>query len=108
MSAPEAREAAPLFAALGDPTRLELLGRLGAGAPMSIAALSRDAPVSRQAMTKHLDVLLVAGLVTCERRGRERVWRAEPARLEEARAHLQRIAAQWDDALERLRRFVEE
>lgn len=103
-----AAEAAPLFAALGDPTRLDLLTRLGAGEPLSTAALSRPAPVSRQAITKHLELLLEAGLVRSERRGRERVWRLAPGRLEEARRSLDRISAQWDAALGRLRDFVED
>jgi len=97
-----------LFAALGDPTRLGLLLRLGAEGPLSITALSRDAAVSRQAITKHLEALAGAGLASSFRRGRERLWRFEPGRLEEARLQLDRLSRQWDEALGRLKLFVEE
>ncbi|MEM7199558.1 MAG: metalloregulator ArsR/SmtB family transcription factor [Planctomycetota bacterium] len=105
---PKVDRAAPLFAALGDPTRLGLVVRLASGGPVSISALSATASVSRQAVSKHLRVLADAGLVSGERRGREHVWRLRPERLEDARASLDRIEAQWDAALERLRRFVED
>ena len=101
------REAAPLFAALGDETRLRLLARLSANGPESISRLAEDAPVSRQAITKHLGVLSRAGFVRGRRRGRERFWQLRPARLDDARVHLEWIARQWDDTLERLRKFVE-
>jgi len=103
----QVRDAAPLFAALGDATRLQVLMRLSSGGPGSIASLSENAAVSRQAIKKHLDVLSAAGLVHGERKGREHVWRLEPRRLSDARTHLDRIARQWDDALGRLQRFLE-
>src|SRR5712692_4765663 len=93
--------AAPVFAALGDQTRLRLVARLCAGGPMSIARLTSGADVTRQAVTKHLHVLAGAGLVHGFRQGRERVWELEPAQLEEARRLLARISGQWDDALAR-------
>ena len=102
------RDAAPLFAALGDETRLGLILRLSSGGPGSITQLSAKAAVSRQAITKHLRVLADAGLVRSTRRGREQVWDLEPRRLVDAHAYLDRISAQWDAALERLKRFVEE
>jgi DNA-binding transcriptional ArsR family regulator len=98
---------APLFAALGDETRLSLLARLSAGGPESIARLSASSPVSRQAVTKHLEVLASAGLARSSRRGRERVWQLEPKRLAEAHEALDDISAQWDAALARLKAFVE-
>ena len=101
------RDAAPLFAALGDETRLRLLIRLSSGGPGSITQLSAKSAVTRQAITKHLRVLADAGLVRSSRRGRERVWDLEPKRLEDAHAYLERISKQWDDALGRLRQFVE-
>ena len=106
-TAAQVRDAAPLFAALGDRTRLRLLLRLSAGGPDSIAGLSAKAEVSRQAIRKHLEVLAQAGLVRGQRRGREHVWELDPARLEDAHEHLVRISRQWDDALGRLKRFVE-
>ncbi|HEU4539024.1 MAG TPA: metalloregulator ArsR/SmtB family transcription factor [Polyangiaceae bacterium] len=101
------RASAPVFAALGDATRLGLVARLCAGGPASIVRLSEGAGVTRQAVAKHLRVLEGAGLVRGERRGRENVWRLEPRRLEEARRSLDRISAQWDDALDRLKALVE-
>lgn len=100
-------DAAPLFAALGDETRLRLLTRLCAGGPLSITRLSSPSDVSRQAITKHLDVLREAGLVRSRREGRERIWELEPKRLDDAHRYLERISRQWDEALERLRAFVE-
>lgn len=106
-AARQVRDAAPLFAALGDETRLRLLVRLAAGRPESISRLSAKSPVSRQAVKKHLDVLSRVGLVRGDRRGREHIWQLQPQRLAEARGYLDRISQQWDDALDRLRRFVE-
>ena len=108
LAATEVRDAAPLFAALGDETRLRLLGRLSANGPDSITGLSARSDVTRQAITKHLAVLARAGLVRDERRGRERIWQLEPRRLEDAHEHLERISNLWDDALDRLARHVEE
>jgi DNA-binding transcriptional ArsR family regulator len=105
--AAQVRDAAPLFAALGDETRLRLLVRLSARGPESIARLAAEADVSRQAIKKHLDVLSRAGLVHGRRRGREHIWQLEPKRLAEAQVYLDRISRQWDEALERLRALVE-
>ena len=96
-----------MFAALGDETRLKLVVRLCAGGPLSITNLSAKSAVSRQAITKHLEVLSDAGVVRSSRRGRERIWELEPKRLEDAQRYLDRISQQWDDALDRLRKFVE-
>jgi DNA-binding transcriptional ArsR family regulator len=103
----EAR-AVPLFAALGDETRLFIVARLAAGQPMSIVRLAAGTGVTRQAVTKHLRVLSSAGLVRDRRAGRERVWELEPQPLVEAQRSLARISAQWDEALGRLKVFVEE
>ncbi len=108
MSPAELRDAAPLFAALGDETRLRLVARLANRGPGSIARLSENADVTRQAITKHLAVLSDAGLVTSERVGRERVWALQPKRLTEAHSHLDRISKQWDVALDRLKHLVED
>jgi DNA-binding transcriptional ArsR family regulator len=101
-------EAAPVFAALGDETRLRLVGRLCSEGPLSIARLSEGEDVTRQAITKHLQALAEAGLVKDARHGRERIYELETKRLEVARRALERISAQWDVALERLRDFVED
>ncbi len=101
-------DAAAVFAALGDATRLGLVARLSAGGPLSITRLSAGSAVTRQAVTKHLHVLAGAGLVRHGRRGRERIWELEPRRLEDARRFLDQVSARWDAALDRLRAFVEE
>jgi DNA-binding transcriptional ArsR family regulator len=100
-------EAAPVFAALGDATRLRLVARLCGDGPLSIARLSDGTGVSRQAITKHLNALAAAGLARDTRSGRERIWELEPKRLENARRCLDQIADQWDAALGRLKDFVE-
>jgi DNA-binding transcriptional ArsR family regulator len=99
---------AVLFAALGDKTRLRLVRRLCDDGPMSITRLTAGSRVTRQAISKHLRVMEQAGLVRSTRHGRERVWQLEQRRLEEARRYLAVISEQWDDALGRLRKFVEE
>jgi len=101
-------EAAPVFAALGDATRLGVVARLCTDGPMSIARLSEGAGVTRQAITKHLETLAEAGLVRDVRLGRERIWELEPRRLDVARRELDRISTQWDAAIGRLKAFVEE
>ena len=101
------RNSAPLFAALGDETRLRLIGVLCAGGAMSIAQLTSGTQITRQAVTKHLHVLADAGLVRDVKSGRERLWEFELEKLEEARHSLAMIAQQWDQALLRLKRAVE-
>jgi DNA-binding transcriptional ArsR family regulator len=101
------RAPAPVFAALGDETRLRLLARLGGG-PMSISRLTVGSGMTRQAVTKHLRVLAGAGLVRGTRRGKESLWRLDPRRLEDARRSLDLISRQWDESLGRLKLFVEE
>lgn len=108
MSTASGPDPAAIFAALGDPTRLALLGRLSSGAPLSIAALSAEQRLTRQAVTKHLHVLARAGLVEQMRAGRETQFSYQPQAVDAARAYLEAVSAQWDDALERLRRFVED
>ena len=92
--------AAPVFAALGDETRLRLVSRLCDHGPASIANLTQCATITRQAITKHLRVMQQAGLVRCTRRGRESYWELD-------RRNLALISKQWDNALGRLRKFVE-
>src|SRR5262245_22413658 len=100
--------AAHVFAALGDETRLALVARLSAGGPQSIARLTTGSAVTRQAITKHLGVLAGAGLVRDVRRGRERVFDLDTARLDAARRYLDQISERWDEALARLRHLVEQ
>jgi DNA-binding transcriptional ArsR family regulator len=100
------RNSAPIFAALGDETRLRLIAVLCAGGVMSIAQLTSGTDITRQAVTKHLQVLADAGLVRDIKAGRERLWEFEPAQLEAARRSLEVIAQQWDCALGKLKLAV--
>ena len=95
-------DTAPLFAALGDPTRLELVARLCEGGPQSIARLTGGLDLTRQAITKHLRVLSDAGLVHGSRTGRESRWEVEPRRLEVARRYLDMVAERWGKRLEKM------
>jgi DNA-binding transcriptional ArsR family regulator len=103
-----AREPAAVFAALGDATRLELLARLSDGQQQSIVQLTDGLHLTRQGVTKHLNVLKEAGVVSCERVGRESRFAIRPGPIAEAREYLARASAQWDDAIERLRASVED
>lgn len=105
MSGP--RRDAHLFAALGDPTRLELVLRLSAGEALSITELASGASITRQAVTKHLHVLEDARLVRGTRLGRERRWTLNTGRLDEARRCLDAISRHWDAALARLKESLE-
>ena len=98
---------APLFAALGDETRLRLVARLCTGGPLSIARLTAGSGVTRQAITKHLLVLADAGVVRGVRQGRERRWELEPGELETARHFLDSISGQWTRRLKALERHLD-
>ena len=100
--------AALLFAALGDPTRLMLVRQLSERGPASISVLAEQQDMTRQGVTKHLQVLAAAGIIDGSRQGREQVWTLNPKRLAEGRRHLDVIAAGWDEALERFKKLVEE
>lgn len=99
---------ATVFAALGDETRLSMLGRLSAGKAQSISRLTAGTDMTRQAVTKHLRVLEGAGVVRCERIGRERLFALVPKPIDDVRDYLTGVSAQWDDALARLKSFVED
>jgi len=98
---------AAVFAALGDPVRLGLVARLCDGGPCSIARLTEGTALTRQAITKHLQVMESAGLVHHMKQGRESIWQLDAARIGEARRYLDQISLQWDRAIDRLRAFVE-
>jgi DNA-binding transcriptional ArsR family regulator len=104
---PAVTGAAPIFAALGDETRLRLVSRMCAGGPLSIVQLTGGSGVTRQAVTKHLHVLAEAGLVRDSREGRERRFELDASRLDEARRALDVISRQWDHTLGRLKEFLE-
>ena len=104
---PALKKSAPVFAALGDETRLRLIAVLCAGGAMSITQLTAGTDITRQAVTKHLQVLADVGLVRDVKVGRERQWQFEAERLEEARRSLDTIAKQWDQALNQLKAAME-
>jgi DNA-binding transcriptional ArsR family regulator len=104
---PRERAVAEVFFALGDGTRLGVVRKLGGGGAMTATDLSDGAPVTRQAIVKHLRVLEDAGVVTHERCGREVLYALEPRRLADARAFIEQVSAAWDRRIDRLRALVE-
>ena len=101
------RAQAPVFAALGDETRLMLLGKLASGERFSISQLTEGTALTRQAITKHLRVMERVRIVRCVRRGRESLFEFQPQAVAELREHLEQVSAQWEQALLRLKAFVE-
>jgi DNA-binding transcriptional ArsR family regulator len=99
---------APIFAALGDKTRLSLMSRLTDGRARSIVELTRGAGLSRQGVSKHLGVLERAGVIASEHIGRESRYVICPSALVEARRYLERASRQWDEAIARLQKLVED
>ena len=99
---------APLLAALGDESRLQIVRKLCERGPLSIAKLTQGSDISRQGVTKHLHALHKAGLVRSQRQGREHIWKLEPKRIDEVMRYLAQISRQWDAALTRLRAAVED
>jgi DNA-binding transcriptional ArsR family regulator len=98
---------ASIFAALGDPTRLKLVAALCVGGAFSIAQLTATTDISRQGVTKHLQVLADAGLVRDVKMGRARLWQLDPRQIEEAKRTLEMIGKEWDVALGKLKLFAE-
>jgi len=105
---PQLRARASVFAALGDETRLTVLAELSRGEPRSISRLTARTNLTRQAVTKHLNVLAEAGVVRSLRVGRENLFELETQPLDAARDYLEEVSRQWDDALARLKRHVED
>ena len=106
--APANRAQAQVFAALGTETRLALIARLSGGDRQSITELAEGSRLTRQAITKHLRMLESAGLVRSTRDGREQLFEFRPEPIAEVQKYLDGIAQQWDQALGRLKRFVED
>jgi len=104
---PQQPKQAVVFAALGDNTRLALVAKLVSGKSASIAQLASGSPLSRQAITKHLRVLERAGVVHSVRSGRESQFVLDPRPLHAMQHYLDRVSRQWDQALARLKSFVE-
>jgi DNA-binding transcriptional ArsR family regulator len=96
-----------VFAALGDATRLSLVAKLCDRRPYSISQLTRGSKLTRQAITKHLRVLESAGIVHSVRTGRESRFEFDPQPIEGIKQYLDLVSEQWDQALARLKSFVE-
>jgi DNA-binding transcriptional ArsR family regulator len=94
-----------VFFALSDPTRREVMRRISDQSEMTPTELAATLPVTRQAVTKHLGVLLDAGLVAQERRGRESVYRLTPQPMGGALSWMADVGAEWDERLSRLRKM---
>ncbi len=112
MSSPDLNRApadpVPVFAALGDATRLELVSRLSDGRPRSIAQLTGGLGQTRQGVTKHLRILEQAGIVASERVGRESRFVFTPEPIRDVQRYLDRVSQQWDNAISRLKAFIED
>jgi DNA-binding transcriptional ArsR family regulator len=106
--APQQTAHALVFAALGDETRLSLIAKLSRGQPCSISRLTENSQLTRQAITKHLRVLELAGIVRNVRKGRESLFEYESEPIEKAKQYLELVSEQWDRMLTRLKSFVEE
>jgi DNA-binding transcriptional ArsR family regulator len=99
---------ATIFSALGDGTRLLLVAKLCHGQPHSISRLTKGSGLTRQAITKHLRVLEKVGMVRGVRMGRESLFAFDPEPIAEIREYLDLVSEQWDQALARLKSFVED
>ena len=108
LSLKQTKKAAPIFAALGDPVRLAFVTRLGRAGPLTTLKLQQTTALTRQAVTKHLQLLEQAGLLHSTRAGRDRIWQLAPQRLAEVRLYLDEISSDWDQAISRLQQFLEE
>ena len=96
-----------LFDAVADPTRRQILERLRTSGPLSLSDIAERFPTTRQAVTKHLDVLTACGLVRTTRVGRERIHELDPQPLVELQEWLAPYAAEWDRRLDRLHKHLE-
>jgi DNA-binding transcriptional ArsR family regulator len=101
------RAHAPLFAALGDETRLGLVAKLCRGRPYSISQLTKGSKLTRQAITKHLRALESVGIVHSVRAGRESLFEFDPQPMEGVKEYLDLVSEHWDQALARLKALVE-
>jgi DNA-binding transcriptional ArsR family regulator len=107
-AAAKGRAHAPVFAAFGDETRLALVAKLTGGQRYSISQLTRGSQLTRQAITKHLRVLESVGIVHSVHAGRESLFEFDPTPIKEMREYLDFVSEQWDQALVRLKSFIED
>jgi DNA-binding transcriptional ArsR family regulator len=96
-----------IWAAIGDPTRLRVVDLLLTGGPATASSLSRQLPVTRQAVAKHLAVLERAGMVRAEPSGREVRYGVEPEQFDRALAQIAAVSQAWDRRLRRIKAIAE-
>lgn len=99
--------AAAVFSAMGDETRLRIVTRLANGDPCSVSQLTEGLEITRQAVAKHLKVLKSVGLVHVTKAGRESLYELVPDAFVDIKDYLDFISREWDDTLARLKTFVE-
>ena len=98
---------APVFAALADPMRRNLLVNLAEHGPKTATQLAEEYPITRQGILKHLNVLENAGLVAVHQRGRDKRYTLTPEPLSELEQWLTAITNKWDERLLRLKTMIE-
>lgn len=98
--------AASVFDALGDPNRLQIIVSLCDSGPRSTLQVAQSITLTRQATTKHLELLQAVGVVSSTKRGRERIWVVQQQPLGAAGDYLAALSKRWDRALDRLHAFV--
>jgi DNA-binding transcriptional ArsR family regulator len=98
---------ARIFAALADPTRLNLLVNLAENGPKTATRLAEEYPITRQGILKHLHILEDAGLVVVEQKGREKRYILTPEPLSDIDEWIKQISAKWDERLLRLKTLLE-
>jgi DNA-binding transcriptional ArsR family regulator len=98
---------APVFAALADPTRRDLLVKLAENSPKTATQLAQEYPITRQGILKHLNILEDAGLVAVYQHGREKRYTLTPEPLNDVDEWIKTISAKWDERLLRLKRYLE-
>jgi DNA-binding transcriptional ArsR family regulator len=96
-----------VFNALADPTRRRVLEKLSRGGTVTATGLASRLPISRQAVSKHLETLHEAELVDSDRVGRETRYSLKPESFDGAAMWIQTVSAEWDDRLEAIRRTLE-
>jgi DNA-binding transcriptional ArsR family regulator len=97
----------PVFAALADPMRRNLLVNLAENSPKTATQLAEEYPITRQGILKHLNILEDAGLVAVSQKGREKRYILTPEPLSELDQFIKEISAKWDERLLRLKTFLE-
>jgi len=96
-----------IFAALGDPTRRAILGRLARRASASVSELAEPFAIKLPAVMKHLDVLDAAGLIIRSKSGRVVTVRLRPGSMRDAMGWLRRHELFWSVSLDKLTAYAE-